>query len=113
MQAGPPLPEKVSAIHDLPAVESLRGRFPSGFLLKEGFAAYAQREKFRFLQSITPDRGAVAMPIERTMPLGHGPEESVKEIESDAEVRIHMTIGVHGSVMDVVQPSGSEEPGSK
>ena len=42
VQAGPPLREKVSAIHDLPAVESLRGRFASGFLLKEGFAAFAQ-----------------------------------------------------------------------
>ena len=62
---------------------------------------------------MAPDRSAVAMPIEPTMPLGHGPEESVKEIETDAEVRIHMTIGVHASVMDVVQPSGSEEPGSK
>src|SRR5260370_14172929 len=65
------------------------------------------------LQSIAPEGCLVAPPIERTMPFCHSPEESVKEVETDAEVGVHEAFAVHAAVMNVVQPPGFQEPRSK
>jgi len=42
--------------------------------------------KALFRKSISPDGCLIALPIERAMPLRHGPEEPVKKEEADAEL---------------------------
>ena len=78
--------------------------------MKQRRAAAAQRQKLRFVQSVAIDRCVIALPIERTMPPGHGPEKAVKKIEAYAEVRVHEPFAVHAPVMNVVQPPGFQEP---
>ena len=78
--------------------------------LNQAFAAIPQRQEFRLFQSVTLDGGAVSRPIEWPVAFCHGPEETVKEIEADAEVRVHEAFAVHAAMMNIVQPSGPEEP---
>src|SRR5713226_437540 len=90
-----------------------RGHFVSRFSMEQRLTAAAQREKLGLLQSVAPDGCPVALPVERAMPLCHGPEESVKKVEADAEVAVHEAYAVHASVMNVMQSSGSQEPRSQ
>jgi len=47
--------------------------------MKKRLAAATQRQKLCFVKSISPDGCLIALPIERAMPLRHGPEEPVKK----------------------------------
>ncbi len=89
---------------------SSQGCLGSSFLMKQRRAAAAQCQKLRFVQSVAIDRCAIALPIERTMPPGHGPEETVKKMEGDAEIAVHKAFAIDAPVMNVVHPSGLQEP---
>src|SRR5260370_10925701 len=91
----------------------VRSRFASCFLMKQRFAAAVKGQKLCFVQSVALDGCPVAMPVERAMPPGHGPEKSVKKVETDAEVGVHEAFAVHAAVMNVVHCSGFQEPRSK
>src|SRR5205807_272343 len=82
-----------------------RGRFDSSSFMKPCLAAAAQFQRFRFLHSVAPDGGLVALPIERTMAKSHRP---FNKVEADAEVGAHEAFAVHAAVMNVVESSGSE-----
>ena len=89
---------------------SSQGRQASSFLMKQRFAAAAQRQQLRIVQSVAIDRRVIALPIEPTMPPGHRPEETVKKMEADAEIAVHKAFAIDAPVMNVVQPSGIQKP---
>jgi len=54
--------------------------------MEQRLAAAAQRHQLRLVQSIPLDGRLISRPIEGTMALRHGPEETVEKIEADAEI---------------------------